>query len=118
VRCDFADSLLQGYFDGELSSASAVEFERHLQQCTHCPVELVDMDLLSERLQIAQLYESAPASLRKKIRANLRPRRGRDCYVPASPLALAGRGGCPSSSNRGMESELCASHRRLSSRTC
>jgi len=73
VRCDFADSLLQGYFDGELSSASAVEFERHLQQCTHCPVELVDMDLLSERLQIAQLYESAPASLRKKIRANLRP---------------------------------------------
>jgi anti-sigma factor RsiW len=73
VRCDFADSLLQGYFDRELSTASAAEFERHLQHCVHCPVELVDMDLLSERLQFAQLYESAPASLRKKIRANLRP---------------------------------------------
>jgi anti-sigma factor RsiW len=73
VRCDFADSLLQGYFDGELSTASAAEFERHLQHCVHCPVELVDMDLLSERLQLAQLYEAAPASLRKKIRANLRP---------------------------------------------
>jgi anti-sigma factor RsiW len=73
VRCDFADSLLQGYFDGELSTASAAEFERHLLHCVHCPVELVDMDLLSERLQLAQLYESAPASLRKEIRANLRP---------------------------------------------
>jgi anti-sigma factor RsiW len=30
------------------------------------------MDLLSERLQLAQLYESAPALLRKRIRANLR----------------------------------------------
>jgi anti-sigma factor RsiW len=73
VRCDFADSLLQGYFDGELSSTSAAEFERHLQHCVHCPVELVEMDLLSERLQLAQLYEAAPASLRKKIRANLSP---------------------------------------------
>jgi anti-sigma factor RsiW len=73
VRCDFADSLLQGYYDHELSTASAAEFERHLQHCVHCPVELVDMDLLSERLQLAQLYESAPALLRKKIRANLRP---------------------------------------------
>jgi len=73
VRCDFADSLLQSYFDRELSTASAAEFERHLQHCVHCPVELVDMDLLSERLQLAQLYEAAPTSLRKKIRANLRP---------------------------------------------
>jgi anti-sigma factor RsiW len=81
VRCDFADSLLQGYFDGELSTASAAEFERHLQHCVHCPAELVDMDFLSERLQLAQLYESAPASLRKKIRANLRP------VAPATPMS-------------------------------
>jgi anti-sigma factor RsiW len=33
----------------------------------------VDMDLLSERLQFARLYEAAPASLRKKIYADLRP---------------------------------------------
>ncbi len=73
MRCDFADSLLQGYFDGELSTSSAAEFERHLQHCVYCPVQLVDMDMLSERLQLAQLYEAAPASLRKKIRADLRP---------------------------------------------
>jgi anti-sigma factor RsiW len=33
----------------------------------------VDLDLLSGQLQVAQLYEAAPASLRKKIRINLRP---------------------------------------------
>ena len=73
MRCDFADSLLQSYFDRELSTASAAEFERHLQHCVYCPVELVDMDMLSERLQLAQLYEAAPAALRNRIRANLRP---------------------------------------------
>jgi anti-sigma factor RsiW len=73
VRCDFADSLLHGYFDGELTDLSAAEFERHLQHCVHCAVELVDLDLLSGQLQVAQLYEAAPASFRKKIRTNLRP---------------------------------------------
>jgi anti-sigma factor RsiW len=72
VRCDFADSLLHGYFDGELTDTSASEFERHLQHCVHCAVELVDLDLLSAQLQVAQLYEAAPASFRKKIRTNLR----------------------------------------------
>jgi anti-sigma factor RsiW len=73
VRCDLADSLLHGYFDGELSDPSAAEFERHLQHCVHCAVELVDLDLLSGQLQVAQLYKAAPASFRKKIRTNLRP---------------------------------------------
>jgi anti-sigma factor RsiW len=71
VRCNFADSLLQGYFDGELSGRRAAEFERHLGHCVHCATELVDLDLLSDRLQLAQLYEPAPASLRRKIDAPL-----------------------------------------------
>jgi anti-sigma factor RsiW len=71
VRCDFADSLLQGYFDGELSGRRAAEFERHLRHCVHCATELVDLDLLRDRLQLAQLYEPATASLRRKINAPL-----------------------------------------------
>ena len=71
MRCDFADSLLQGYFDGELSDRRAAEFERHLQHCVHCATELVDLDLLRDRLQLAQLYEPATASLRRKINAPL-----------------------------------------------
>jgi anti-sigma factor RsiW len=71
VRCDFADSLLQGYFDGELSGRRAAEFERHLRHCVHCATELVDLDLLRDRLQLAQLYEPATASLRGRIDAPL-----------------------------------------------
>jgi anti-sigma factor RsiW len=73
VRCDFGDSLLHGFFDGELTDPSAAEFERHLQHCVHCAVELMDLDLLSGQLQVAKLYEAAPDSFRKKIRTNLRP---------------------------------------------
>lgn len=73
MTCDFADSHLHGYFDGELSDPSAAEFERHLQHCDHCAVELVELDLLSGQFQVAQLYEAAPASFRKKIRTSLRP---------------------------------------------
>jgi anti-sigma factor RsiW len=72
VRCDFADSLLQGYFDGELSGRRAAEFERHLRDCLHCATELADLDLLRDSLQLAELYEPASASLRRKINAPLR----------------------------------------------
>jgi anti-sigma factor RsiW len=73
VRCDFTDSLLQGYFDGELTDRRAAEFELHLQHCAHCAAELVDLDWLRGRLQLTQLYEPAPASLRRTINAHLHP---------------------------------------------
>ncbi|HET8923144.1 MAG TPA: zf-HC2 domain-containing protein [Candidatus Acidoferrum sp.] len=71
MRCDFADSLLHAYFDGELNAFRTTEFERHLRLCADCGAELVTQDILSGRLQAAQLYESAPTSLRRKIRANI-----------------------------------------------
>jgi len=71
VRCDFTNSLLQGYFDGELSGRRAAELERHLRRCVHCATELVDLDLLRDRLQLAQLYEPATASVRRRISARL-----------------------------------------------
>ena len=73
MKCDFADSFLQGYFDGELSGRRAAEFERHLQHCDHCADELVDLDWLSGALRLTRLYEPAPASLRRTIRAHFRP---------------------------------------------
>jgi anti-sigma factor RsiW len=73
VRCDFADSLLQGYFDRELSAASADEFERHLEHCADCASELVELDILSALLKVARLYEVAPPSLKRRIRTRLRP---------------------------------------------
>lgn len=71
MRCEFADSLLQGYFDGELSGPTAAEFERHLQQCAGCALEMVEMDLLSDQLRLGQFWEPAPAGLRRKVREDI-----------------------------------------------
>jgi len=84
VKCDFADSLLQGYFDGELSGRRAAEFERHLQHCAHCASELVDLDWLSGALRLTQLYVPAPASLRRKIDAYVHPKA--PTAAPSQPL--------------------------------
>ena len=67
MKCDFADAFLHGYLDGELSAFRTVEFERHMLHCGDCGAELVAQDFLRGRLQVAQLYEPASASLRRKI---------------------------------------------------
>jgi anti-sigma factor RsiW len=40
MSCDKAESLLHGYLDGELGAAATWEYERHLQGCAVCAVEL------------------------------------------------------------------------------
>jgi len=71
MKCDFTDAFLHSYLDGELSAFRTVEFERHMLHCADCGAELVAQDFLRGRLQVAQLYEAAPASLRRKIGAQL-----------------------------------------------
>lgn len=74
MKCDFADSFLQAYFDGELGSRRAAEFERHLQHCDLCATELLGLDWLSGVLQLTRLYVPAPASLRRTIDDHVRPK--------------------------------------------
>lgn len=73
MSCEPSNSLLNGYFDGELNPLCAAEFQRHVLHCSECASKLADLDLLSARLQIARLYAPAPVSLRRKVRSNLRP---------------------------------------------
>jgi anti-sigma factor RsiW len=67
MQCDFADAFLHSYLDGELSAFRTVEFERHMLHCADCGAELLAQDFLKSRLLVAQLYEPAPAWLRRKI---------------------------------------------------
>jgi anti-sigma factor RsiW len=83
MKCNFADAFLHGYLDGELSAFRTVEFERHMLHCADCGAELVAQDFIRGRLQVAQLYEPAPASLRRKIGANLK-------YAPTTAVAKPG----------------------------
>jgi anti-sigma factor RsiW len=73
--CDRADAVVHGYFDNELDAAGAAEFKLHLEQCSECVCALEDLESLHASIGLAQLYERAPATLRKKILASLGPAR-------------------------------------------
>jgi mycothiol system anti-sigma-R factor len=72
MSCDFSTTLLHAYLDGELDAMRAAEFERHLETCRECTATLGAAESLRSSLQRAQLYETAPAGLRKKIRSELK----------------------------------------------
>jgi mycothiol system anti-sigma-R factor len=71
VGCDYTRTALHGYLDGELDATRAAEFERHLEGCRECANTLGAEESLRSSLQRSGLYEHAPISLRKKIRAGL-----------------------------------------------
>ena len=71
MSCDYARTVLHGYLDGELDTTRAAEFERHLEACKECANSLEAGESLRSSLQRSELYECAPASLRKKVRADL-----------------------------------------------
>jgi mycothiol system anti-sigma-R factor len=72
MSCDFSGTLLHAYLDGELDAVRAAEFERHLETCRECTANLGAAESLRSSLQRAQLYETAPAEVRKKIRSELK----------------------------------------------
>ncbi len=72
MSCDFSGTLLHAYLDGELDASRAAEFEQHLENCRECTATLGAAESLRSSLQRAQLYETAPAELRKKIRNELK----------------------------------------------
>jgi mycothiol system anti-sigma-R factor len=71
VSCEITRTVLHGYLDGELDATRAAEFERHLESCRECVNTLGTEEALRSSLQRSGLYEHAPVSLRKKIRADL-----------------------------------------------
>ena len=71
MSCDYTRTVLHGYLDGELDATRAAEFERHMENCRECANSLGAEESLRASMQRAGLYEQAPVSLRKKVRADL-----------------------------------------------
>jgi anti-sigma factor RsiW len=67
MSCDRAGTILHGYFDNELDAVGAAAFECHLELCPDCVNALEGLEYLRSSMNISQLYEKAPAELRKKI---------------------------------------------------
>jgi anti-sigma factor RsiW len=71
MSCNRSTSILHGYFDNELDVLGAADFERHLEQCPNCVHVLETLESMRSSLNVAQLYEKAPAELRRKILAKI-----------------------------------------------
>ena len=78
MACKEHGEKLHAYLDGELGATGAVEFERHLQSCPECSASLSAERALQGALASAQLFERAPASLRRSIQSQF-----------ASPISTA-----------------------------
>jgi anti-sigma factor RsiW len=75
MSCDKAESLLHGYLDGELGAAATWEYERHLQGCAVCAVELSALRSLRPAPRGRPLRRRAPP-LVARIREHLEPSAG------------------------------------------
>jgi anti-sigma factor RsiW len=71
VDCNDAKTLIHAYADGELGLESALEIERHLEQCAVCTREREAIATLSAALGDEALRFKAPAALRARLGAAL-----------------------------------------------
>lgn len=72
MSCDYSSTLLHAYIDGELDAMRASEFESHIEGCRECTASLGVAESLRSSMQRAQLYETAPVELRRKLYAEMK----------------------------------------------
>ncbi len=90
--CERAEVLLHGYFDDELDTLSAAEFERHLENCRECTAALELLNSLRSSLNASHLYVKTPPTLRNKVLADVhstKPASKTPAYTPWHWLAIA-----------------------------
>ena len=66
-----AKTLIHAYTDGELGLESALEIERHLEECADCARERASLAALSAALGDPALRYAAPDALRRRLGAAL-----------------------------------------------
>ena len=71
VNCNDAKPLIHAYADGELGLESALEIERHLEQCADCARERAALAALSAALGDPALRYAAPDALHRRVGAAL-----------------------------------------------
>lgn len=93
MDCNDAKTLIHAYADGELGLESALEIERHLEQCAVCTREREAIATLSAALGDETLRFKAPAALRARIGAALVGATATTAHAPWwPPRWLPGRG--------------------------
>ncbi|MDB6066688.1 MAG: putative anti-sigma factor [Pedosphaera sp.] len=73
MNCQQAKPLINLYADGELDAAAILELEKHLHDCPACAAEWRNVQSLKKALKHDSLYFTAPAELRRLVKAELQP---------------------------------------------
>jgi anti-sigma factor RsiW len=71
LNCEFAQTTVHAYFDGELDAVRSADFETHLEICQDCKAELREIGALHKRLQESDLFEQAPPQLLGRVRKQI-----------------------------------------------
>jgi anti-sigma factor RsiW len=58
---------VQAYFDGEVDAVSAMEIERHIEQCAECRALLQDLGQVRATLRRDLTYERTPSALHARV---------------------------------------------------
>jgi anti-sigma factor RsiW len=95
MNCQQTHELLDAYIDKELDVVNALEFERHLSECTGCRALCDQYQQLHASVKAQIPHFEAPSHLESKIRSELRPttratwlRYGRTLAVAAALLIV------------------------------
>jgi anti-sigma factor RsiW len=72
MDCTNAQTLLDGYLDGELDPVRNLEIEDHLQGCARCSRSYSDRKVIRRGLKTESLYFKAPADLQNRIQRSVR----------------------------------------------
>ncbi len=73
MNCQQAKPLIDPYADGQLEAATILELEQHLKNCSACALAWRNLQDLRKALKQDALYFTAPAELRRRIKAELHP---------------------------------------------
>src|SRR5215475_5919042 len=73
MTCDQVSVLLHALIDGELDAGNALAVEAHLVACPRCRAQRRQYDDLHRALAGPALRYQAPAALRRRVDAGLRP---------------------------------------------
>jgi anti-sigma factor RsiW len=71
MNCEFAQTSVHAYFDGELDAVRSADFEVHADICVECQAELRAIGTLRRRFQDSDLFEHASPQLVNRIRKQI-----------------------------------------------
>lgn len=72
MSCQDAQSLMNGYVDGELELTGSLEIERHMQDCQDCARAYQSHRAMRSAMADGSFYYAAPANLQKHVKAAVR----------------------------------------------